>query len=234
MEWEFLWLINIYKLNPWILHVVSSRSGPHLEREAILYLPESFNSSFSVQSTWRIWKRGRQQKKVCNFRVSFRQLRSKQVCSVERDSLLRDPIEGTSRFQTEPLNTYAQEPLTSLTKTLLILALVLLLTSSVCLQTCRSGAWLNRLYVYKIFIGLFVGAHHRLSLDRDGKPRTTVISATTTSTVTSAITTTATSAFTTTVISTSIGTTTFIPLPVPTKAPEKVCVTCSHDIRQHD
>ena len=87
---------------------------------------------------------------------------------------------------------------------------------------------------YKIFIGLFAGAQHRLSLERDGKARTTVISATTTSTVTSAITSTITSAITSTVTSTTIATTTLIPLPVPTKAPEEVCVTCLYDIRQHN
>ena len=54
--------------------------------------------------------------------------------SIERDSLLRGPTECTSRSLAERVNTYAQEPLTPLTKTLLILALVLLLTSSVCLK----------------------------------------------------------------------------------------------------
>lgn len=60
----------------------------------------------------------------------------KTSCSVERDSLLRDPTEGTSDYNArsfgERVNTVAQEPLTPLTKTLLVLALVLLLISSVC------------------------------------------------------------------------------------------------------
>jgi endothelin-converting enzyme len=76
---------------------------------------------------------------------------------------------------------------------------------------------------YKIFIGLFAGAQHRLSLEHDGKARTTTISATTTSTVTSAITSTVTSSITSTVTSTAIATTTLIPPPVPTKVPEEVC-----------
>ena len=87
---------------------------------------------------------------------------------------------------------------------------------------------------YKIFIGLFAGAQHRLSLERDGKVRTTIISATTTSTVTSAITSTITSAITSTVTSTAVATTTLVPPPVPTKVPEEVCVTCLHDIHQHN
>ena len=154
---------------------------------------------------------------------------------------MRDPTEGTSRSLAERVNTFSQEPLTPLTKTLLILALMLLLTSSVCLKHAGQTLTYSFLF-YKIFIGLFAGAQHRLSLEHDGKTRTTVISATTTSTVTSAITSTVTSAITSTitsaitatVTSTTIGTTTVIPLPVPTKAPEEVRVTCSHDIRQHN
>ena len=59
-------------------------------------------------------------------------------CSIERDSLLRDPAEGTSDRNTRPfgerVDAVVQEPLTPLTKTLLVLALVLLLISSVCLK----------------------------------------------------------------------------------------------------
>lgn len=64
-------------------------------------------------------------------------------CSIERDSLLRDPAEGASRSLGERVNIVAQEPLTPLTKTLLILALVLLLTSSVCLKHAHQAPGLR-------------------------------------------------------------------------------------------
>jgi hypothetical protein len=69
-------------------------------------------------------------------------------CSIERDSLLRNPAEGTSRSLGERVNTVAQEPLTPLTKTLLVLALVLLLTSSVRLKHAKPLGHLT----YPVFI----------------------------------------------------------------------------------
>ncbi|KAF5386857.1 hypothetical protein D9615_001643 [Tricholomella constricta] len=104
--------------------------------------------------------------------------------------------------------TIAQEPLTPLTKILLILALVLLLLTSV-------------------FIGLFAGVQHKLNLERgrhgggDGEkppPGTVTATFTTTSIVTSTETTTSTS--------TTTRTTTLAPPPGPTTLPkEEACLT---------
>ncbi|KDR81470.1 hypothetical protein GALMADRAFT_152331 [Galerina marginata CBS 339.88] len=103
-----------------------------------------------------------------------------------------DANANTSSSLGARINTIAQEPLTPLTRILLVLGLVLLLTSSV-------------------FIGLFAGAQHRLGLEHGGKePQRT-------ETVT--ITTTAVSTATTTSISTT--TVVPPPIPVPTKAPEE-------------
>ncbi|KAF9483849.1 zincin [Pholiota conissans] len=96
----------------------------------------------------------------------------------------------------ERLNSVAQEPLTPLTKILLVLGLVLLLTSSV-------------------FIGLFAGSQHRLQ-EREGHNHTETVTVTATTTVP-----TTTISITTT---TDISTTTVVPVPVPTPPMEKPCL----------
>ncbi|KAF9453276.1 zincin [Macrolepiota fuliginosa MF-IS2] len=77
----------------------------------------------------------------------------------ERAPLLGDPEAGAANQNTpsftDRVNAVAQEPFTPLTKILLIIALVLLLASSV-------------------FIGLFAGAQHKLALERDRNPGTTI------------------------------------------------------------
>ncbi|KAF8905965.1 hypothetical protein CPB84DRAFT_536278 [Gymnopilus junonius] len=97
----------------------------------------------------------------------------------------------------ERINSIAQEPLTPLTKILLVLGLVLLLTSSV-------------------FIGLFAGAQHRLGLGHGGEDHkhTATTTATLTTTRTSTILSTSTFISTTTVA-------TSLPIPEPTKSPEE-------------
>ncbi|KXN90536.1 Endothelin-converting enzyme 1 [Leucoagaricus sp. SymC.cos] len=102
--------------------------------------------------------------------------------------------EGEERSEptfTDRINTVVQEPLTPLTKILLILALTLLLVSS-------------------IFIGLFAGAQHKLSLERQRNPgETATLTTTTTFTTTAKVTKTAKP----------------IPVPGPTGSPGKdVCM----------
>ncbi|KAJ3510592.1 hypothetical protein NLJ89_g4586 [Agrocybe chaxingu] len=119
-----------------------------------------------------------------------------------------DVPNGTSRPSFgERVNSIAQEPLTPLTKILLVLGLVLLLTSSV-------------------FIGLFAGAQHRLSLEREEGKHTTTVTITATATAT----TTSNSVSITT--STAISTTTLVPppIPVPTTLPEEKPCLESHCI----
>jgi endothelin-converting enzyme len=107
------------------------------------------------------------------------------------------------------------EPLTALTKALLILALILFLLSS-------------------IFIGLFAGAQHRLNLKKkrqDGIPiQTTTVTETATSVfpTTSVYTTTSVSTTTSYSTTTSVSTTTVIPPPLPTETPEEVTTRLSH------
>ncbi|KAF9458665.1 hypothetical protein BDZ94DRAFT_80625 [Collybia nuda] len=103
----------------------------------------------------------------------------------------------------------AQEPLTPLTKVLLILALALLLLSS-------------------IFVGLFAGVQHKLNVEKGrheggggGGPGETVTVTTTTTSI-------ATSTEKTTATSTSVKTTTWVPVPVPvptTPPKEETCLT---------
>lgn len=129
---------------------------------------------------------------------------------------------------TERVSSVVQEPLSPLTKILLVLVLLLLLLSS-------------------IFIGLFAGAQHKLSAgkgDRDEKiPSTHTETYTQTSTGTLTFTTTKTSIgiSTTTAVSTStsvststatLTSTVVIPAPVPTHVPEEVggCADFSNQI----
>ncbi|KAF9532319.1 hypothetical protein CPB83DRAFT_847643 [Crepidotus variabilis] len=105
----------------------------------------------------------------------------------------------------ERINSIAQEPLTPLSKILLVLVLALLLTTS-------------------IFVGLFAGSQHRLRLEREDRkhhPAPTASSPPHTGTATTTATATATAT------STARTTTTVIlpPIPVPTGAPEeKACL----------
>ncbi|CAA7267908.1 unnamed protein product [Cyclocybe aegerita] len=125
-----------------------------------------------------------------------------------RSSEYDDIPNGTSHPSFgERVNSIAQEPLTPLTKILLVLGLVLLLTSS-------------------IFIGLFAGAQHRLSLEREEGKHTTTVTITATATAT----TTSNSVSITT--STAISTTTLVPppIPVPTTLPEEKPCLESHCI----
>ncbi|TFK42726.1 hypothetical protein BDQ12DRAFT_676709 [Crucibulum laeve] len=131
----------------------------------------------------------------------------------ESAPLLRDPEleEADQQHSSGPsfsqrVNSVSQEPLTPLTKILLVIALVLLLLSSV-------------------FIGLFAGAQHKLSLERhrhDGeKPPSGTLTVTATST----------SVSTSTATSTSVSTTTLpAPIPVPTSPPEEKACLDSHCI----
>lgn len=124
----------------------------------------------------------------------------------ETAPLLRDPEHEEAENQghhssfADHVGAMAQEPLTPLTKALLVLALVLLLLSS-------------------IFIGLFAGAQHKLKLEqrrnRGGgdMPGGTV-------TVTSTMIPTASSTQVTTTTTTRIRTTTVLPGPSPTKIPD--------------
>lgn len=134
----------------------------------------------------------------------------------ENTPLLRDPEDVVSNPRpptsfAERVNSVAQEPLTPLTKILLILALVLLLASSV-------------------FIGLFAGAQHKLNVERgDGgnghthPPKTVTVTATATTTATTSATTTTTSTAVSTA-TTSLPTTVTLPapIPVPTIPPEDI------------
>ncbi|KAK7049256.1 hypothetical protein VNI00_005857 [Paramarasmius palmivorus] len=128
----------------------------------------------------------------------------------ESAPLLRDPDEEELNSEreenqslTDRLNAIAQEPLTPLTKCLLILVLILLVLAAV-------------------FIGLFAGVQHKLNVERgkheQPQPPTTVTH-TATSTATATATETATSTSTATATSTKISTTTAIP-PSPTNKPE--------------
>jgi endothelin-converting enzyme len=66
------------------------------------------------------------------------------------------------------MNTVVQEPLTPLTKILLILSLALLLLSSV---SALEPLFLTLGFIFtQTFIGLFAGAQHKLSLERDRDP----------------------------------------------------------------
>lgn len=116
---------------------------------------------------------------------------------------------------TQRLSSAVHEPLSPLTKILLVLLLVLLLLSSV-------------------FIGLFAGAQHKLSKGRDGggeeKPPSTATH-TESYTLTESVTVTTSQTSTSIGISTSIAistttatttTTVVVPAPVPTTAPEEV------------
>ncbi|KAF8969921.1 hypothetical protein BDZ97DRAFT_1793392 [Flammula alnicola] len=132
----------------------------------------------------------------------------------ENAPLLRDPGEdaepNTNAGPTfgDRLNSVAQEPLTPLTKILLVLGLVLLLTSSV-------------------FIGLFAGAQHRLNLGHGGdNKQTETVTITTTATI--PVTSNSLSITTTTTISTT--TAVPPPIPVPTAAPEEKPCLESHCI----
>ncbi|KAF5358499.1 hypothetical protein D9756_001692 [Leucocoprinus leucothites] len=153
--------------------------------------------------------------------------------SYESAPLLIDPEEEERDQPTfsDRINTVVQEPLTPLTKILLILALSLLLVSS-------------------IFIGLFAGAQHKLSLVGDNKPGGTVTRIFTTTeyhtlphteteifTKTKTATTTTTQVGSTTRVGTVTTTTTYtttdkvtttvkpVPVPGPTGGPEKdVCM----------
>ncbi|KAF8078094.1 hypothetical protein FPV67DRAFT_33082 [Lyophyllum atratum] len=131
----------------------------------------------------------------------------------EAAPLLRDPEAeetngGPHSTFSQRVGTIAQEPLTPLTKILLVLALVLLLLSSV-------------------FIGLFAGVQHKLKLERDRhgggggeKPPTRTVITTVTATSI------ATSTERTTSTSTTIHTTTILPPPSPTNKPEEdACLT---------
>ncbi|KAI3608021.1 endothelin-converting enzyme 1 [Moniliophthora roreri] len=124
----------------------------------------------------------------------------------ESAPLLQDPDAEEHNFErhenpsfADRLNAVAQEPLTPLTKVLLILVLILLVLASV-------------------FIGLFAGVQHKLNVERgkhDEPPSTITQTATITHIGTSTTITTATS--------TSISTTTAAP-PSPTNKPEEsVC-----------
>ena len=125
--------------------------------------------------------------------------------------------ECNPRAVEEPANTIDQvvdqivdqKPLTPnlLTKMLSLLAVALFATSSVCTKHVCQALHLLNLF-YKVFIGLFADAQHKLSLEHDRIDRTTTISATATST----------SIFTSTIVAT----TTVAPSPEPTKAPEEV------------
>ncbi|PPR08078.1 hypothetical protein CVT24_010539 [Panaeolus cyanescens] len=127
----------------------------------------------------------------------------------ESAPLLSDPDEypngGSNPSLYQRVNSVAQEPLTPLTKILLILALFLLLTTSV-------------------FIGLFAGAQHRISLG--GNKGGTTITVTTTATATT--TQISTSQSISTATSTSTLTTTLAPPPPPptptTPAPPPSCL----------
>lgn len=130
------------------------------------------------------------------------------------DETQRQPQESTF---SQRLSSAVHEPLSALTKILLVLVLVLLLLSSV-------------------FIGLFAGAQHKLSRGREGgggpdKPPSTAThtesyTLTESLTVTTSRTSTSISISTSTAISTTttIATTTvLVPAPIPTTAPEEVC-----------
>ncbi|KAG6917789.1 hypothetical protein DXG01_001061 [Tephrocybe rancida] len=110
---------------------------------------------------------------------------------------------GANSTFSDRIGAIAQEPLTPLTKILLVLALVLLLLTSV-------------------FIGLFAGVQHKLNLERgrngggEKPPLTTTVVATST----------AVSTQTTTFTTTATSTTTLPPLPGPTSPPqEETCLT---------
>lgn len=112
-----------------------------------------------------------------------------------------DHPDADSRPQHSSFTSIIQEPLTSLTKVLLVVALLFLLLSS-------------------IFIGLFAGAQHKLNTGRGQEPPVTVTStvyntATSTQTQTQTQTQTATS----TTVSTS---TVSVPGPIPTGPHEEV------------
>ncbi|KAJ3804396.1 peptidase family M13-domain-containing protein [Lentinula aff. lateritia] len=103
------------------------------------------------------------------------------IISTETAPLLRDPdAEENNAENDEPtlmdrINSVAQEPLTPLSKVLLVIALILLLLSSV-------------------FIGLFAGVQHKLKLERgrhdEGPPSTVSVTSTATATSSSIVTTT--------------------------------------------
>jgi len=131
--------------------------------------------------------------------------------SDQETRLLRDP--GRQELENERRNlsfadhvgVIAQEPLTPLTKILLVLTLILLLLSSV-------------------FVGLFAGAQHKLRLEQRRKGEKGDRPPSGTVTVTSTTISTASSTQMTTATATRITTTTVVTDPSPTKVPEKeVC-----------
>ncbi|KAF9001901.1 hypothetical protein BDQ17DRAFT_1357686 [Cyathus striatus] len=133
----------------------------------------------------------------------------------ETTPLLTDPeAEGVERpahsgsSLSARINAAAQEPLTPLSAVLLIIALVLLLLSSV-------------------FIGLFAGAQHKLNLEREhhgDKPPAVTTTIVTTATSLSTATATTTEIATTTSTTVSTTTASSAPVPAPTSPPlEKPC-----------
>ncbi|KAG6886039.1 hypothetical protein C0993_005223 [Termitomyces sp. T159_Od127] len=141
-------------------------------------------------------------------------------------SLLQNPgADRTNNNATNPtfserVEAIAREPLTPLTKILMVLTLVLLLFTSVGgrLDSILPVRSLKK--IPKVFIGLFAGVQHKLNLERernrDGEPTVTV---TTTVIATSTAISTQTTSFTTTSTTTSHA-------PSPTAPPkEETCLT---------
>ena len=117
-----------------------------------------------------------------------------------------DHPDADSRPHRSSFTSIIQEPLTPLTKVLLVVALLFLLLSS-------------------IFIGLFAGAQHKLNSGRGQEPPVTVTSTVhDTATATQTQTQTRTQTATSTTVSTS---TVSVPAPVPTGPHEEVS-KCSH------
>lgn len=143
-------------------------------------------------------------------------------CTAETASLLRDPDREQNGHLPDSEPSFAhrlaatlQEPLTPLTKVLLVLTLLFLLLSSV-------------------FIGLFAGAQHNLNAERGNhgggeKPLPSTVTVTTTS-VSSTATTATSVAYSTafsTVVTTAVSTitetaTVSVVLPIPTGTPDEV------------
>ncbi|KAI0082770.1 metalloprotease [Panus rudis PR-1116 ss-1] len=117
-----------------------------------------------------------------------------------------NPSQPSQPSLTERISAAVQEPLTPLSKFLIVLVLLFLLLSS-------------------IFIGLFAGAQHKLNNIGDDGKVTSTVTVTQTATKTSISTETDVSTTIATATSTSIATTTVaVPIPGPTHAPEeKAC-----------
>ena len=154
-----------------------------------------------------------------------------EIAPLLQDPDAEEPITATSEDATfgDRLNAIAQEPLTPLTKILLVLVLVLMILSSVCAEHATGGLLYSQ--CFQVFLGLFAGVQHKLNVERGrhghpappSPPVTTVLTQTQTKTQTQTQTQTETEIRTTTSGTTRTETNTrTVSPPVPTKKPEEV------------